>query len=37
MTSIYESEKILAEYLLFHFAKEEEILPASRLMAGGNA
>lgn len=30
MNSIYESEKILAEYLLFHFASEEEILPASR-------
>ncbi len=30
MSAIYESEKILAEYLLFHFATEEEILPASR-------
>ena len=35
MNSIYETEKILAEYLLFHFAKEEEILPASRSWPAG--
>jgi putative 4-mercaptohistidine N1-methyltranferase len=35
MNSIYESEKILAEYLLFHFAKEDEILPASRPWPAG--
>jgi putative 4-mercaptohistidine N1-methyltranferase len=35
MNSIYESEKILAEYLLFHFAKEEEVLPASRQWPAG--
>src|SRR6478736_5426939 len=27
MSAIYESDKILAEYLLFHFGKPEEILP----------
>jgi putative 4-mercaptohistidine N1-methyltranferase len=30
MNAIYESDKLLAEYLLFHFATEEEILPSSR-------
>ncbi|MGL4398682.1 MAG: putative 4-mercaptohistidine N1-methyltransferase [Luteolibacter sp.] len=35
MNAIYESEKILAEYLLFHFATEEEILPAPRPWPAG--
>ncbi len=35
MIPIYESEKILAEYLLFHFAAEEEILPPSRPWPAG--
>jgi putative 4-mercaptohistidine N1-methyltranferase len=35
MSSVYESEKILAEYLLFHFAGEEEILPSSRPWPAG--
>lgn len=29
MSAIYESEKILAEYLLFHYATTEEILPSA--------
>jgi putative 4-mercaptohistidine N1-methyltranferase len=35
MSAIYESGKILAEYLLFHFATAEEILPASRSWPAG--
>lgn len=31
MSAIYESDKLLAEYLLFHFGKAEEILPSNRL------
>ena len=27
MSAIYESDKLLAEYLLFHFGTQEEILP----------
>ncbi len=30
MSAIYESEKVLAEYLLFHFGTAEEILPPCR-------
>jgi len=30
MSSIYESDKLLAEYLLFHYGKPEEILAADR-------
>lgn len=30
MSAIYESQQILAEYLLFHFGTAEEILPPSR-------
>jgi putative 4-mercaptohistidine N1-methyltranferase len=30
MSAIYESEKLLAEYLLFHYATREEILPQGR-------
>ena len=30
MNSLYESEKLLAEYLLFHFGKPEEILTPER-------
>jgi putative 4-mercaptohistidine N1-methyltranferase len=35
MSLIYESEKLLAEYLLFHFATADEILPASRPWPAG--
>lgn len=35
MSLIYESEKLLAEYLLFHFGTEDEILPASRFWPTG--
>ena len=30
MSAIYESDKILAEYLLFHFGTADEILPAAQ-------
>lgn len=30
MSSIYETDKLVAEYLLFHYGTQEEILPASR-------
>lgn len=30
MSAIYESDKLLAEYLLFHFGSADEILPADR-------
>ncbi|RYD61606.1 MAG: methyltransferase domain-containing protein [Verrucomicrobiaceae bacterium] len=30
MSSIYESDKLLAEYLLFHFGSADEILPPDR-------
>ncbi|KAB2641124.1 MAG: methyltransferase domain-containing protein [Verrucomicrobia bacterium] len=35
MSSIYESEKLLAEYLLFHYAAAEEILPPDRAWPAG--
>ena len=35
MSAIYESNKILAEYLLFHFGSAEEILPPDRLWPSG--
>ncbi len=35
MSDIYESEKLLAEYLLFHFAAQEEILPPTRTWPAG--
>ncbi len=35
MNTLYESEKLLAEYLLFHFAKADEILPASQSWPAG--
>jgi putative 4-mercaptohistidine N1-methyltranferase len=35
MVAIYESDKILAEYLLFHFGSKEEILPGSREWPAG--
>lgn len=35
MSAIYESDKILAEYLLFHFGKAEEILPPDRAWPTG--
>lgn len=37
MSAIYESDKILGEYLLFHFGTEEEILPLSRTWTAGMA
>lgn len=35
MTSIYESEKVLAEYLLFHYGRPDEILPPGREWPAG--
>lgn len=35
MATDYESSKVLAEYLLFHFGSKEEILPSSRTWAEG--
>ena len=35
MSAIYESDKILAEYLLFHFGAEDEILTADRPWPAG--
>ncbi len=35
MSSIYESNKILAEYLLFHYGTAEEILPPDRIWPPG--
>lgn len=35
MANLYESEKLLAEYLLFHFAAENEILPNDVLWPSG--
>lgn len=35
MSNIYESSKLLSEYLLFHYGKDEEILPASKLWPEG--
>lgn len=35
MSALYESDKILSEYLLFHYGKAEEILPADREWPGG--
>ena len=35
MSTIYESEKILAEYLLFHFGTEQEILTPDRSWPAG--
>jgi len=35
MSAIYESDKLLAEYLLFHFAVEDEILPPSGIWPAG--
>jgi putative 4-mercaptohistidine N1-methyltranferase len=37
MSAIYESDKVLAEYLLFHFGKAEEILPPDRSWPSGMA
>jgi len=34
-TSVYESEKILAEYLLFHFGADAEILPPGKSWPAG--
>ena len=34
MPNIYESTKLLDEYLLFHYAADEEILPAGGTAAG---
>lgn len=35
MNSIYESDKLLAEYLLFHFGTADEILPQDRTWPAG--
>lgn len=35
MSSIYESEKLLAEYLLFHYGSADEILPPERVWPSG--
>ncbi len=35
MNTIYETEKLLAEYLLFHYGTEEEILTADHPWPGG--
>lgn len=35
MSAIYESDQLLAEYLLFHFGSREEILPSSRQWPAG--
>lgn len=35
MSAIYESEKLLAEYLLFHFGTEQEILTTGRSWPAG--
>lgn len=35
MSAIYESDKILAEYLLFHFGTSDEILPSCRTWPSG--
>jgi putative 4-mercaptohistidine N1-methyltranferase len=35
MSAIYESDKLLAEYLLFHFGSAEEILPPDRSWPAG--
>ncbi len=35
MSALYESEKILAEYLLFHFGTADEILPSHRRWPAG--
>ncbi len=35
MSAIYESDKILSEYLLFHFGTAEEILPPGRAWPAG--
>lgn len=35
MSDIYETDKLLAEYLLFHFGTAEEILPPGRLWPEG--
>ncbi|MEO7101287.1 MAG: putative 4-mercaptohistidine N1-methyltransferase [Luteolibacter sp.] len=35
MSAIYESDKLLAEYLLFHFGTADEILPPDRTWPGG--
>ena len=35
MTAIYETDKLLAEYLLFHYGLPEEILPSSAAVPDG--
>jgi SAM-dependent methyltransferase len=35
MSAIYESEKLLGEYLLFHYGSAEEILPSGRTWPAG--
>lgn len=35
MSSLYETRRLLSEYLLFHYGSEEEILPSSRSWPAG--
>jgi len=35
MPSIYETDKLLAEYLLFHYGSEQEVLPPQRAWPAG--
>lgn len=35
MSAIYETDKLLAEYLLFHYGSRDEILPATRSWPAG--
>ena len=35
MSAIYETDKLLAEYLLFHYGLPEEILPGSHSVPAG--
>ncbi|MFZ9938252.1 MAG: methyltransferase type 12, partial [Luteolibacter sp.] len=35
MTAIYETDRLLAEYLLFHYGAPEEILPSAAAVPAG--
>lgn len=37
MNSMYESDKLLAEYLLFHYGSAQEVLPSGRVWPAGMA
>jgi hypothetical protein len=36
MSAVYESEKVLAEYLMFHFGSRDEVLPEGVPGGGGD-